>query len=272
MFAGFCKQELPDVQKWRVRKNMSEELRWTTVSAWVNESIELFSLLNQGMDTDAVLTGIKRGTVFPDKKEETAKRVWTSFRNRYLRRDPAAVSALAERMGSEVPVQEKKNSLFVYFLEYESLSRLFAEEYVMKRYETTGQRIYTQMDLDRFFELVFGEYGDRLPEPVKKGVSKESLRKVRNLLYKNYEAFGWGKCSDGQFALTPPALSAEWFLFVLKHSFSGKTVPVKELMEAPVFRRFLLGRPGIENQMLAAQQTGLLEIHALGDLAVVEWK
>ena len=167
-----------------------EKFKWTTSSAWIEETLEVFKHIDEEFTISKVNDLVKSGALFSDRKESSAKRVFTAIKSRYLNEDSDRVVSLSKVLSSSVSEQEKKNYLLIFFMEYETLTQFFMAEYVYDNFNKLSQKIFTQMDLDKFFEIVLTEYKAFLPEKLQTEISKASMIKVRNQLSKNLEAFG----------------------------------------------------------------------------------
>lgn len=94
-------------------------------------------------------------------------------------------------------------------------SHFITEKYIYKNFTELGQKIFTQRDLDNFLEYITTERKSDLPEKLQEHISDSSLKKVRNMLYKNIEAFGWGSTENSKLIVRRPSLTPEWFTFLL---------------------------------------------------------
>jgi len=246
-----------------------EQLRWTTVSSWVEETLELFRNINENSDIGKVSEKVHNGELFRDKKINAAKRVFEAIKARYLRCDSEKVLALAKVLNSSISHQEKCNHLLIYYLEYETLARLFMDSYVYKNFNEYGQKIFTQMDIDKFFEMVFNSYGEMLPDRIKKGITDSSMVKVRNTLYKNIDSFGWIDGSKGNITIKRPSLTPDWFVYTLYLYFDGECISANEVYNSQIYKRFLLNEFDIEYLITGAKLKYLIEVNKLGDINTI---
>lgn len=255
----------------KLEENM-EQIKWTTVSAWVDETIELFKYVNENFDINEVSEKVKSGEIFGDRKINSAKRVFESIKARYLKYDKEKILALSHVLNSNISPQEKCNYLLIYYLEYETLATLFLEEYVYKNFNDYSQKVYTKMDLDRFFEIVFEQYSEMLPSKLKETITDSSMIKVRNTLYKNIEGFGWIGGSDNKITIKRPSLTPEWFVFTLYLYFTDQCISTKDVYKSRIYKRFLLNEYDIEFLLTGAKIKGLIETSKLGDLNTITKK
>ncbi|WPC40066.1 BrxA family protein [Clostridium sp. JS66] len=246
-----------------------EQIKWTTVSAWVDETLELFKYIDDKFDLLEISEKIKSGEIFGDRKVNSAKRVFEAIKARYLRNDKERILALSKILNSNISAQEKNNYLLVFYLEYETLAKLFMETYIYENFNNFSQKVFTQMDLDRFFEIVFEEHSEMLPSKLKGCISESSMTKVRNTLYKNIESFGWIDSSEDKITIKRPSLTPEWFVFTLYLYFDGECISAKEVYTSPIYKRFLLNEFDIEYLITGAKIKGLIDTNKLGDINTI---
>lgn len=246
-----------------------EQIKWTTVSSWVDETLELFKYVDDNFDILQISEKIKSGEIFGDRKINSAKRVFESIKARYLKNDKEKIVSLSKILNSNISAQEKNNYLLVFYLEYETLARLFTETYIYDNFNKFSQKVFTQMDLDKFFEIVFKNYSEMLPIKLKNGISDSSMTKVRNTLYKNIESFGWIDSSHNKISIKRPNLTPEWFVFTLYLYFDGECISAKEVYSSPIYKRFLLNEFDIEYLLTGAKLKGLIDRNKLGDINMI---
>lgn len=244
-----------------------EQLKWPTASLWIEETLEILSCVQDGSEATTISEKVRNGEIFPDKKEASAKRVWGAIKARYFVDDSDKTVALAKILNSNISQQEKQNYLFIFYVEYENLFRIFLEEYVYKNFTELTQKTYTQMDLDKFFEDVLHRYSEQLPPKLQEGISDSSMGKVRNMLYKNIATFGWGTTDNSKLTVRRPSLSPEWFTFLLYYFFEDKIITKKELYSSAVFKRFLLNEYDIDYLITHAKLKKYIEVSQLGDVS-----
>ncbi|MCR6545660.1 BrxA family protein [Dehalobacterium formicoaceticum] len=249
-----------------------EKFKWTTSSAWIDETLEVFKFIDENYSVDDLNRLIKSGNLLSDRKASSAKRVFTAIRSRYLNTDRDKVISLSKVLSSSISEQEKKNYLLIFYLEYETLARFFMTEYVCDNFNKLSQKIFTQMDLDRFFEIVTNDYRDLLPNKLQNEISKASMIKVRNQLSKNLEAFGWVEEKRDTFIVKRPSLTSEWFVFTLYIYFEDDHINAKDVYHSPIYKRFLLNEYDIEYLISGAKIKGLLETNRLGDISTITMK
>lgn len=246
-----------------------ELLKWTTISSWVDETLELFSYIDDNIDIDTLTMKVKNGEIYGDRKESSAIRVFQSIKSRYLCNDEETIVALAKIINSSISYQEKCNYLLIFYLEYETLARLFLESYVYENFNSFGQKIFTQMDLDKFFEKIFNQYREILPIKIQQNVTNSSMLKVRNILWKNIENFGWIDSSDGKINIKRPKLTPKWFVFTLYLYFQENCIDAKEVFNSPIYKRFLLNEYDIDYLITGAKLKGLIHTERLGDISTI---
>ena len=161
-----------------------DKFKWTTSSAWIEETFDVFKYIDDQFSVDLLSDLVKNGILFGDRKESSAKRVFTAIKSRYLNGNIDRVVSLSKMLGSSIPEQEKKNYLLIFYLEYETLTQFFMAAYVYDNFNKLSQKIFTQMDLDKFFEIVLTDYKSFLPTKLQTEISKASMIKVRNQLSK----------------------------------------------------------------------------------------
>lgn len=243
-----------------------EQIKWPTTSVWFDETLELFNEIEEQDTPDSIAKKIKEGIIFGDKKEATAKRVWGTINARYFGQSEKKTLALKLVFNSDLSRQDKQNYAYVFYLEYENLFKIFLEEYVYKNFNELGQKTFTQRDLDNFMEYVTTERREGLPEKLQEGISDSSLKKVRNMLYKNIETFGWGKVDNGKLTIKRPSLTPEWFTFLLYYFFENNVITKREIADSGVMKRFLLNDYDIEYLLMGAKMKHYIEVSELGDI------
>jgi len=246
--------------------------KWTTSSAWVKETLEIFKRIDDNFNIDNLNELIKSGELFGDRKESSAKRVFVAIKSRYLNCSKEKVISLSKVLNSNMSEQEKRNYLLIFYLEYETLAQFFMGEYICGNFNKYSQKIFTQMDLDRFFEIVFNDYSNLLPKKLQNEISDKSMLKVRNQLWKNLEYFGWIEGKDNKLVIKRPSLTPEWFVFTLFMYFDGDYINAKEVYASPIYRRFLLNEFDIEYLITSAKVKGLLETSRLGDINMISMR
>ena len=209
---------------------------------------------------------IAEGKVFEHKKESSAKRVGEAIKGRYILPDEKKTLALARMLKATVSLQEKYNYLFLFYIEYENLFRVFLEEYVYNRFCEYGQKTYTQMDLDKFIEEFLEKYSQHLPKRLQNGIPESGMSKARNLLFKNLETFGWGTISNSKLTVKRPSITPEWFTFLLYFYFDDEVLTKQEIFSSKVFRKFLLNEYDIDYLLTASKMKKYVEISQLGDI------
>lgn len=243
-----------------------EQIKWPTSSIWFEDTLEVFQRVQDGTDAEDISEKIKAGEIFADKKRTSAKRVWGAIRARYFGQEAEKTAALAAVLQSHISTQEKQNYMFLYYMEYENLFRIFMEEYIYGNFNDYGQKTYTQMDLDKFFEDVLVRYRDYLPVKLQNEIPESSMHKVRVMLYKNLEAFGWGTKNNGKLTIRRPSLTPEWFTYLLYYFFDKKILTKRELYTSNVCKRFLLNEYDIDYFLTHAMMKQYIEINQLGDI------
>ena len=249
-----------------------EKFRWTTSSAWVDETIEVFNHIDEEFNISKLNDMVKSGSLFSDRKESSAIRVFAAIKARYLNNNVERVISLSKILNSTLSEQEKKNYLLIFYMEYETLSQFFMAEYVYDNFNKLSQKIFTQMDLDKFFEIVLTEYKALLPEKLQTEISKASMIKLRNLLSKNLEAFGWVEEKKDTFMIKRPSLTPEWFVFTLYMYYECDHISAKDVYHSKIYKRFLLNEYDIEYLIAGAKVKGLLETSRLGDINTITMK
>lgn len=243
-----------------------EQIKWPTTSVWFDETLELFCAIEESDTTESISKKIKDGVIFGDKKEATAKRVWGTINARYFGQSAEKAFALKSVLNSNLSKQDKQNYAYIFYLDYENLFKIFLEEYVYKNFTELGQKTFTQRDLDNFMEYVTTERSKDLPDKLQDGISDSSLKKVRNMLYKNIETFGWGTVDNGKLTVKRPSLTPEWFTFLLYYFFDGNVITKQEIMTSGVMKRFLLNEYDIEYLLTASKMKHYIEVSELGDI------
>lgn len=243
-----------------------EQIKWPTTSIWYDETIELFKSIESEDNPVSIASKIRTGEIFGDMKESTAKRVWGTINARYFSQGEKKASALKHIFNSNISKQEKQNYAFVFYIEYENLFKIFLEEYIYKNFTELSQKTFTQRDLDNFLEYITTERKADLPEKLQETISESSLKKVRNMLYKNIETLGWGSAENSKLTIRRPSLTPEWFTFLLYYFFDDKVITKKEIYESGVMKRFLLNEYDIEYLMTGARMKNYIEVSQLGDI------
>lgn len=249
-----------------------EKFKWTTSSAWIEETFDIFKYIDDEFSVKQLSDMVRSGTLLGDRKNSSAKRVFTAIRSRYLNYEIDKVVSLSKVLSSSISEQEKKNYLLIFYLENETLARFFMAEYVYDNFNYLSQKIFTQMDLDRFFEIVLNDYKIFLPEKLQTEISKASMMKVRNQLTKNLEAFGWVEEKKDTFIIKRPSLTPEWFVFTLYMYFDSEHISAKDVYHSEIYRRFLLNKYDIEYLISGATIKGLIETSRLGDINTIALK
>lgn len=246
-----------------------EQLRWTTVSSWIDETLELFSYIDDGLDLGSLSEKVKNGEIFGEKKENSAIRVYQAIKARYLGNNKEVLVALSKILNSNITYQEKCNYLLVLYLEYETLAKLFLEGYVYDNFIKCGQKVFTDMDINKFFELVLDKHRDQLPNRLKTGISEKSMRKVKNNVWKNIENFGWIDSSDGKINIKRTKLTPDWFAFTLYLYFAERCINAKDVYNSPIYKRFLINEYDIEYLIMGAKLKGLILVESLGHVNTI---
>lgn len=246
--------------------------KWTTSSAWVEETLEIFKRIDDNFNIDNLNELIKSGELFGDRKESSAKRVFIAIKARYLNCSKEKVISLSKVLNSNISKQEKSNYLLIFYLDYETLAQFFMGEYICDNFNKYSQKIFTQMDLDRFFEIVLNDYATLLPIKLQSEISDKSMLKVRNQLWKNLEYFGWIEGKENKLIIKRPSLTPEWFVFTLYMYFNVNYISTKEVYSSPIYRRFLLNEFDLEYLISGAKVKGLLETSRLGDVNNISMK
>lgn len=243
-----------------------EQIKWPTTSVWFDETLELFYEIEESDTSESIAKKIKDGVIFGDKKEATAKRVWGTINARYFGPSAKKSFALRQILNSNLSRQDKQNYAFVFYLDYENLFKIFLEDYVYKNFTELGQKTFTQRDLDNFMEYVTVERSQDLPDKLREGISDSSMKKVRNMLYKNIETFGWGTVDNGKLTIKRPSLTPEWFTFLLYYFFESNVITKREIVSSGVMKRFLLNEYDIEYLLTASKMRHYIEVSELGDI------
>lgn len=246
-----------------------DQLKWPTASAWVDETLALFKNIDNDFDLIQIADMVKEGQLFGELKINSAKRVFEAIKARYLKKNNDTVVALAKVVNSNISLQEKNNYLLIFFLEYENLIKLFMESYVYNSFNTFGQKIFTQMDLDKFFEIVFKEYYEFLPAKLQVEISPQSMQKARNQLWRNIENFGWLVKKDKKMVFKRPNLTPEWFVFTLYLYFDTECISSKDVYTSLIYKRFLLNEFDIEYLITGAKLKGLIDTNKLGEINTI---
>lgn len=243
-----------------------EKIIWPTASVWFDETLELFKSISAEDNPVSIAKKVKNGDVFGDMKETTAKRVWGTIKARYFGQGKEKASALRYIFNSNITKQEKKNYALVFYIEYENLFRIFLEEYIYNNFTELSQKIFTQMDLDKFLEYITNKKKEQLPLKLQNGITDSSIKKVRNMLYKNIETLGWGTIENSRLTIRRPSLTPEWFSFLLYYFFDDKVITKKEIYDSGVMKRFLLNAYDIEYLLTVAKMKNYIEVCQLGDI------
>ena len=106
----------------------------------------------------------------------------------------------------------------------------------------------------------------RYLSPMSHGISVSSIKKVRNMLYKNIATLGWGTIENSKLTIRRPSLTPEWFTFLLYYFFDDKVITKKEVYDSGVMRRFLLNEYDIEYLLTGAKMKKYIEVSQLGDI------
>ena len=243
-----------------------EQIKWPTTSIWFEETLELFKSIEDDDTPVTIAKKIKDGDIFGDMKEATAKRKWGTINARYFNQGEKKKDALKYIFNSNISKQEKQNYAFIFYIEYENLFKIFLEEYIYKNFTELSQKTFTQRDLDNFLEYITTERKLDLPEKLQENISESSLKKVRNMLYKNVETLGWGSAENSKLTIRRPSLTPEWFTFLLYYFFDEKVITKKQIYESGVMKRFLLNEYDIEYLMTGAKMKNYIEVSQLGDI------
>ena len=243
-----------------------EQIKWPTTSVWFDETIELFSCIEDGDTPVYIAKKVRDGNLFGDMKESNAKRIWGTINARYFSQGDDKAKALKYIINSNISKQEKQNYAFIFYLEYENLFRIFLERYIYMNFTELKQKTYTQMDLDNFLEYIMNERKSDLPAKLQEGISDSSMKKVRNMLFKNIETLGWGTAENSKLTIRRPSLTPEWFTFLLYYFFDSKVISKREIYESGVMKRFLLNEYDIEYLLTGAKMKNYIEMSQLGDI------
>ena len=84
-----------------------EKFKWTTSSAWIDETIEVFKHIDEEFTISKVNDLVKTGMLFADRKESSAKRVFTAIKSRYLNESNVRIISLSKILNSSISEQEK---------------------------------------------------------------------------------------------------------------------------------------------------------------------
>ncbi|MGN9057581.1 BrxA family protein [Bariatricus sp. HCP28S3_A7] len=243
-----------------------EKIIWPTTSVWFDETLELFKNISAEDNPVSIAKKVKNGDIFGDMKETTAKRVWGTINARYFGQGGEKASALRYIFNSNISKQEKQNYALVFYIEYENLFRIFLEEYIFNNFTELCQKTFTQMDLDKFLEYITIEKKEQLPLKLQDGISDSSIKKVRNMLYKNIETLGWGTIENSKLTIRRPSLTPEWFTFLLYYFFDDKVITKNQIYDSGVMKRFLLNEYDIEYLLTGAKMKHYIEVSQLGDI------
>lgn len=244
-------------------------LIWTTTSTWLDDSIEVLSNIGNEVNIENLIRKLNDGEILGERKISSSKRVFSAIKARYLNKEEEKVLALSSVIKSNISKQEKYNHMFLYYLEYETLAKTFLGEYVYPNYNSYSQKIYTQKDLDRFFEKLFEEKKDMLSPKLQQEISEQSMDKVRNQLMKFLEDFKWGEKKEGKLYIKRPNLSAEWFVYILFYYYKSETIDISEIHKSDIFNKFLLNNYDIEYFITQANIKGLIDVQRLGDINII---
>ena len=124
-----------------------KNLKWLTISSWIDETIEVISKLETFEDISKIPNWIQDGTVLESKKISSAERMYSAIKARFLNYDELKVNALIHLIKSNISKDTKISYLFIYFLEEETLAQFYLEGYVYENY-LEGQSIYTKRDIE----------------------------------------------------------------------------------------------------------------------------
>lgn len=250
----------------------SNQLNWSTVSSWIDETFELFGYIDENFNIDDINNKVKNGTIFGDRKISSSKRVFGAMKTRYLKADINKIIALSEILKSNIAKQNKYNLLLLYYFESETLLKYFLENYIFPRFSEYSQKIYTQKDLDKFFEELFNDKTMDLPTKIQLNLTDSSLNKVRNQLFKFFEDFKWGTKRDEKIFIKRPSLSPEWITYTLYYQFTESTINQDDIYKSSIYKAFLLSASDIEYLLSCAQLKGLIEVQSLGDIRILNKK
>ena len=79
-----------------------EKFKWTTSSAWIDETIEVFKHIDEEFTISKVNDLVKTGRLFADRKESSAKRVFTAIKSRYLNESNERIISLSKILNSSI--------------------------------------------------------------------------------------------------------------------------------------------------------------------------
>ena len=239
-----------------------KNLKWLTISSWIDETIEVISKLETFEDISKIPNWIQDGSVLESKKISSAERMYSAIKARFLTCAESKVNALIHLLKSNISKDTKISYLFIYFLEEETLAQFYLEGYVYENY-LEGQSIYTKRDIEYFFNLLKSEYKNYIP---KEELTESSEAKVKNQLWKFLEDFGWGEKKDEKFYLRKPTLSPEWLVFILYFYFDEMTISLDSLYNKDIFKRFLISRDELMYLLLQAKQKKYIQMEEMGNI------
>lgn len=246
-----------------------EKIKWTTSSSWLDETIEIFKFINDDFNIDVISDLVKSGEILGDRKFSSALRVFGAIKGRYLKFDNDKVIALSNILKANISIQEKYNYLLIYYFEYETLACFFMDDYIFNNLNKYSQKIFTQTDLDNFFEMVLSNYTSYLPYKLQKNISVKSMNKAKNQLWKNIENFGWVEIRENKLNIKRPHLTPEWFTYTLYFYFSKESISINDIYTSNIYKRFLLNEFDIKFLLNTSKSKGLLDIQSLGDVSII---
>jgi hypothetical protein len=253
-------------------KSINYSLNWNTVSSWIDETFELFSYIQDDYSIDDINNKVSSGIILGDRKKSSSKRVYSALKTRYLWTSKEKIVALSCILRSSLTKQDKYNILLLYYFEKETLLRYFLESYVFTRFNDYSQKIYTQKDLDKFFEELLLNQSQHLSRKLQEKITDASINKVRNQLFKFFEDFKWGNKKDEKIYIKRPVYSPEWIVYTLYYLFDDQTLSQSDVYSSNIYKAFLLSETDIEYLLSSAQLNGLIEIQSLGDISIINKK
>lgn len=241
--------------------------KWLTVSSWINETILFFQEVDIKKDLKTIREEVKEGKYFNGKQDSTVQRIFSEIVQKYLKNNDIK-EIVYNISNSKLPIQEKAKYLLVPFLNDETLRAYFIEEYIFEKYED-GRKIFTQNDLDIFFNHIFQEKKDRLPNSILETIEKQgvlgdsSMKKARNQIFKFLEDFNFANKTNGQIIVRRPSFSNEWFLYALAFHYPNQKISIEQLYEKNIFKKYLINTTELRKFIEAAALTN--EIKITGD-------
>lgn len=239
--------------------------KWLTVSSWINETILFFQEVDIKKDLKLIREEVKAGQYFNGKQDSTVQRIFSEIVQKYLK-DEVIKGIVYNIANSKMPVQEKSKYLLVPFLADETLRAFFIQEYIFPKYQE-NQKIFTQIDLDIFFEYIFLSQRDKLPPVIVETLNKQgtlgesSIKKARNQIFKFLEDFNFANKKNGQIIVRRPLFSVDWFLFTLAFHYPEKTISIEQLKREKHYRKYLISEQEVDEYLIAAKQEGKILIN-----------